>query len=90
MFEGIPMTDIHTSEDNVYDKLCSLDIEKSSGPDDWHPRFFKEASFKLTKPLSVLFQKTLDTGELPTVWRVADVVPVFKKGERCQFNSSDM
>ena len=41
-FEGLPMTDIHISEDNV--KLCSLDISKSPGPDGWHPRFFKEAA----------------------------------------------
>ena len=76
------MTDIHISEDDAYEKLCSLDISKSSGPDGWHPRFFKEAALELTKLLSVLFQKSLDAGELPAVWKVADVIPVFKKGDR--------
>ena len=27
----------------------------------------------------MLFQKSLETGELPAVWKVADVIPVFKK-----------
>ena len=76
-------TDIYNiSEDNVYEKLCSLDINKSPGPDGWHPRFFKEAALELTKPLSVLFQKSLDAGELPAVCKVADLIPVFKKGDR--------
>ena len=30
----------------------------------------------------MLFQKSLDAGELPAVWKVADVIPVFKKGDR--------
>jgi len=70
----------HISEDDAYNKLCSLDINKSPGPDFWHPRFFKEA-LELTKPLSVLFQKSLDAGEIPTVWKLADIVPVFKKDD---------
>jgi len=28
------MTDIYISEDDVYEKLCSLDISKSPGPED--------------------------------------------------------
>ena len=54
------------------DKLCSLDINKSLCPDGWHPRFFKEAAFELTKPLSVLFQKSLDAGEIPAAWKKTD------------------
>jgi len=82
LFEGPPLTDIRVSEEDVYDKLVNLDISKSPGPDFWHPRFFKEAAFELTKPLTVLFQKSLDTGVLPDVWKTANVVPVFKKGDR--------
>ena len=37
-FDCLLMTDIHISEDDVYDKLCSLDISKSPGCDGWHPR----------------------------------------------------
>jgi len=37
------MADIRILEEDVYSKLCSLDITKLSGPDGWHPQFFKEA-----------------------------------------------
>ena len=59
-----------------------VDANKSPGPDGWHPHFFKEAALELSKPLAVLFQKSLDTGIVPNDWKVADVAPVFKKGDR--------
>ena len=46
------------------------------------PVFFKEAALELSKPLAVLFQKSLDTGIVPNDWKLADVAPVFKKGDR--------
>ena len=82
VFKGTPMTDLQVSEDGIYNKLCNLDVNKSPGPDGWHPHFFKEAAFELTKYLSILFQKSLDTNSLPSMWKIADVVPVFKKGDR--------
>ena len=30
-----------------------------------------------------IFQMSLDSGELPEDWRTANVVPIFKKGEKC-------
>ena len=38
------MADIQISEEDVYDKLSHLDVNKSPGPDGWHPRFFKETA----------------------------------------------
>ena len=60
--------------------------------------FFKEAAFELTKPLTVLFQKFLDSGEIPNTWKTTNFVPVFKKGDQKlpsnhrpnHFNSCDM
>ena len=82
VFKGTPITVFQVSEDDVYDKLNNIDVNKSAGPDGWHPRFFKEAAFELTKPLSILFQKSLDTSIIPSMWKTADVVPVFKKGDQ--------
>ena len=65
VFNDVPMADIQISDNDIYDKLCQLDANKSPGPDGWHPRFFKEAALELSKPLAVLFQKFLDTGIVP-------------------------
>ena len=48
----VPMADIQISDNDIYDKLCHLDANKSPGPDGWHPRFFKEAALELSKPLA--------------------------------------
>ena len=40
IFEGSPMADIRILEDDVYSKLCSLDIAKSSCLDGWRSRVF--------------------------------------------------
>ena len=76
------MTNLQVSEDDIYNKLSNLDVNKSPGPDGWHPCFFKEAAFELTRPLSILFKKSLDTSSLLSMWKIANVVLVFKKGYR--------
>ena len=52
------------------------------GPDGLHPRVLKEFADVLTKPLSIIYQKSWLTGELPLDWRVAYVTPIYKKGRK--------
>ena len=37
---------------------------------------------KLAPILQLIFQRSLDTGKLPDIWKVANVSPIFKKGEK--------
>ncbi|KFO70702.1 hypothetical protein N303_03709, partial [Cuculus canorus] len=69
-------------EDQVHDHLRNLNIYKSMGLDGIHPRVLKELADVLSKPLSVIFQRSWLTGEVPLDWRLADVVPIYKKGCR--------
>ena len=59
-----------------------LKVDKSLGPDDLHPRVLKEVALEIVDPLVVIFQKPLDSGLVPTDWRVANVSSLFKKGGR--------
>ena len=36
----------------------------------------------LCEPIRILFQKSLDSGELPNEWKMALIKPIFKKGDR--------
>ncbi|KAK4831701.1 hypothetical protein QYF61_018753 [Mycteria americana] len=36
----------------------------------------------LTKPLSIIYQQSWLTGEVPADWRLANVTPIFKKGRK--------
>ena len=38
--------------------------------------------YSLAEPLSIIFKLVYNTGILPSQWKLANVVPVFKKGEK--------
>ncbi|PKU45707.1 rna-directed dna polymerase from mobile element jockey- hypothetical protein [Limosa lapponica baueri] len=42
----------------------------------------KELADVTAKPLSIIFEKSWRTGEVPEVWRKASITPVFKKGKK--------
>ncbi|KAK4828839.1 hypothetical protein QYF61_000896 [Mycteria americana] len=66
----------------VSDLLHHLDTHKSMGPDEIHLRILKELADVLTKPLSIIYQQSWLTGEVPADWRLANVTPIFKKGRK--------
>ncbi|GAB0198925.1 mitochondrial enolase superfamily member 1 [Grus japonensis] len=50
------------------------------GPDGIHPRVLRELVEVLTKPLSIIYQQSWLTREVPVDWRLANVMPIYKKG----------
>ncbi|KAK4829538.1 hypothetical protein QYF61_005177 [Mycteria americana] len=64
------------------DLLHHLDTHKSMGPDGIHPRVLRELAEVLTKPLTTLYQQSWLTGEVPVDWRLANVTPICKKGQK--------
>jgi hypothetical protein len=59
-----------------------LNPTKAQGPDNILPKVLKELSKELALPLSILFNKSLETGTIPLDWNSAEVVAIFKKGTR--------
>ncbi len=76
------MADIQISVDGVAKLLHDLQPNKAAGPDNISPKVLKAAANELAPALSLIFQKSLDTGELPDPWLRANITPLFKKGER--------
>ncbi|KAF4800774.1 hypothetical protein TURU_040564 [Turdus rufiventris] len=60
--------------------LSSLDVYKSMGPDGIHPRVMRELADELAQPLSIIYQQSWLTGEVPGDWKLASVTPIYKKG----------
>ncbi|GAB0203778.1 hypothetical protein GRJ2_002843400 [Grus japonensis] len=64
----------------VSDLLHHLDTHKSMGLDGIHPRVLRELAEVLPKPLSIIYQQSWLTGEVPVDWRLANAMPIHKKG----------
>uniref|UniRef100_A0A493SY89 Reverse transcriptase domain-containing protein n=1 Tax=Anas platyrhynchos platyrhynchos TaxID=8840 RepID=A0A493SY89_ANAPP len=52
------------------------------GPDGIHPRVLRELAEELAKPLSIIYQQSWLSGEVPVDWRLANLTPIYKKGWR--------
>jgi len=52
-------------EDRVRHCLSKLDTHKSMGPDGMHPQFLRELVDVIAEPLSVIFERSWRTGEVP-------------------------
>ena len=75
------LEDIIITTSIVFNELNKLKTDKSPGPEGWPLHIFKECSEQLsTPPLSILFNKSFQSGVLPSEWRIAFVTPIHKKG----------
>ena len=85
VFKGdIPNTlsDCVISKEDVEKALSNLNPNKSPGPDNFHPHFLKHSCKSLSLPFYLLFNLTLIEGRLPDDFKLAEVRPIYKKGDK--------
>ena len=70
------------NEEVLKKKLKHLNPSKSPGPDSVSPHVLKEAADVLAKPLSLIFQTSLRSRQLPQTWKDANISAIFKKDTR--------
>ena len=68
--------------EGVYKILNRLQIHKATGPDKISCRILKEMAAEVAPILHLFFQASINQGILPTDWKTANVVPIFKKGDK--------
>ena len=66
----------------VREKLNKMNTSKSQGPDELNPKLIHELRNELYKPLTFLFNMSLQTSVIPQDWRDASVAPLHKKGSK--------
>ena len=76
------MSDIQVTEEGVLKLLLKLNPTKACDPDTIPERILEELAHEIAPYLVSIFQRSLDTGKVPKDWRMANVIAIFKKGEK--------
>ena len=74
--------DIDFSPTKIQVLLSKINSNKACGPDEIQGKVLKSCSHTLSHPLSLLFKLSYNTGCVPREWKVANVVPIHKKGAK--------
>ena len=59
-----------------------MNPSKALGPDELHPRVLKKLAAELGPIFAHLLQQSIDSGEIPKESTLANISPLFKKGNR--------
>jgi len=78
----IQMPKIYFRTKDIYKILLNLNIKKSSGPDSIPALVLKNIAESISKPLRNLFHLSYNLGIFPSLWKVSNVSPVPKKGNK--------
>jgi hypothetical protein len=66
----------------VLDMISTLDANKAVGPDIISNKEFITVTVQISKPLCMLFNKSLHHNIFPTDWKLANAIPLFTTGNK--------
>ena len=72
------LKEISASHNEVKDILTKLDVNKATGVDGLLARILEEFAEELSYPLTLLFNLSFGSSRVPSLWKKANVTPVFK------------
>ena len=74
----VVIEDVDIEKETVMRVIDNLKEQSAGGPDGITPRVLKELKNEIAEPLTILFKRSMETGQIPDEWRDAEVTPIFK------------
>ena len=84
-----PLTNIEINETKIIKTIDKLKASKFQGPDQIHPKLIKECKDSLTKPLEILFKKSMENSQIPKIWKQGKVTAIFKNRKKQKLRITD-
>ena len=81
------LSSISISITDTFEALAKLDPEKAMGCDNLSPRILRACASSLCEPITVLFNKTLDSCTLPSMWKLHKITPIPKSGDKSMISN---
>ena len=75
-------SEIDISYNDILSRLKNLNPDKSCGVDEIRPKVLQECASELAVPLTLIYSDSIKKGEIPLIWKLANISPLYKKGSR--------
>ena len=73
---------ISVTKEGVFKLLLKLKPNRATGPDLLPARILKDMAKEIALILTTIFQRSFDTGIVPSDWRTTNITAIFKNGEK--------
>ena len=80
--EGPVLSDISFDPVDIEEAIDELSANSAAGPDQFPAVLLKQCKKVLSKPLYLIWKKSLSTGEIPNALKTANIVPIHKGGSK--------
>ena len=78
------LSDIEVTEERVKGLIDGMRENAAPGPDGIPPILLKMLSDEISTPLTILFRRSIDDGQIPDDWKEANITAIHKKGSRAE------
>ena len=76
------LNNINFSENDILSVIRKLDPNKAHGHDQISIRMLQICDKSISKPMYLVFSSCMESGIFPAEWKMANVVPVYKKDDK--------
>ena len=73
--------------DDVYKELRTLKPKKATGMDNIPSKLVKDCASEISSPLTYIINLSLETSTIPSEWKLAKVIPLFKSGKSSEVDN---